>query len=196
MKLVLASTSPFRKELLQRLKVEFTCIPSEIDETPVKGESIEDMVIRLSELKARAVAERFSNDPEGAIIIGSDQSAALNGSPLTKPGNFDNAFKQLKDASGQRIEFKTGLCVLNTITEKTHLACESYTVVFKDLSESTIERYLKKEKPYNCAGSFKSEGLGVVLFEKFEGDDPSSLIGLPLIKLTEFLEQEGFELLG
>ena len=196
MKLVLASTSPFRKELLQRLKVEFTCIPSEIDETPVKGESIEDMVIRLSELKARVVAERFSNDPEGAIIIGSDQSAALNGSPLTKPGNFDNAFKQLKDASGQRIEFKTGLCVLNTITEKTHLACESYTVVFKDLSESTIERYLKKEEPYNCAGSFKSEGLGVVLFEKFEGDDPSSLIGLPLIKLTEFLEQEGFELLG
>jgi len=196
MKLVLASTSPFRKELLQRLQVEFTCISPEIDETPASDENVEEMVIRLSELKARAVAKRLPSDPEGALIIGSDQSAVLNGHPLAKPGNFDNAFKQLKAASGQSIEFKTGLCLLNTITEKTQLACVTYTVVFKELSDLTIKQYLVKEEPYNCVGSFKSEGLGIVLFEKFEGDDPSSLIGLPLIKLTEFLEQEGFEVLG
>jgi MAF protein len=196
MKLILASTSPFRKELLQRLKVEFTCISPDVDETPAENESIEDMVIRLAELKTRTVAERFSNDPEGALIIGSDQSAALNGKPLSKPGNFDNAFKQLKAASGQRIEFLTGLCLYNTLTKKIHMACVPYSVVFKQLSEDTIKRYLKKEEPYNCAGSFKSEGLGVILFEKFEGDDPSALIGLPLIKLIDFLEREGFELLG
>jgi len=196
MKLILASTSPFRKELLQRLEVEFTCMSPDVDETPAKNESIEDMVIRLAELKVRAVAKHFSNDPDGALIIGSDQSAVLNGKPLNKPGNFDNAFKQLKAASGQRIEFLTGLCLYNTLTQKTHIACVPYTVVFKQLSEYTIERYLKKEEPYHCAGSFKSEGLGVILFEKFEGDDPSALIGLPLIKLVELLELEGFELLG
>ena len=195
MKLILASTSPYRKELLQRLKVEFTCIPSEVDETPKSGETVEELVVRLSELKALAVADQLSSQDEGALIIGSDQSATLNGNMLNKPGNFDNAFKQLKAASGKRIEFKTGLCLLNTLTKKTQIACIPYTVVFKNLSDSVIESYLKKEEPYNCAGSFKSEGLGVVLFERFEGSDPSSLIGLPLIKLTEFLEQEEFGLL-
>lgn len=195
MKLVLASISPYRKELLQRLKVEFICASPGIDETPIRDEKVQDMVTRLSELKARAVAEKFSSDPEGALIIGSDQSATLNGNPLTKPGDFETAFQQLKAASGQKIEFLTGLCLFNTATNKIQLACVPYTIMFKQLSDKTIEGYLKKEQPYNCAGSFKSEGLGVVLFEKFEGDDPSSLIGLPLIKLTEFLEHEGFEIL-
>jgi MAF protein len=196
MKLVLASTSPFRKELLQRLGVDFSCASPDVDETPVEGESIEEMVIRLSELKASAIAQEYESTPEGALIIGSDQSAVLNGKPLTKPGNFENAVKQLTAASGQRIVFQTGLCLLNTLTGHKQSICESYTVVFKELSQQMIENYLKKEEPYNCAGSFKSEGLGIALFEKFEGEDPNSLIGLPLIKLIAMLKQEGFEILG
>ena len=194
MKLILGSTSPFRKELLDRLQIEFSCASPNVDETPVENESIEDMVMRLSELKAEAVAEQIKG--QDALIIGSDQSAVLNGKPLTKPGNFDNAVKQLTDASGQRIVFQTGLCLLNTRTGKKQTICEPYTVVFKKLSALTIERYLKKEEPYNCAGSFKSEGLGIALFEKFEGEDPNSLIGLPLIKLIGMLENEGIEILA
>ena len=194
MKLILGSTSPFRKELLDRLQIEFSCASPNVDETPVENESIEDMVMRLSELKAEAVAEQIKG--QDALIIGSDQSAVHNGKPLTKPGNFDNAVKQLTDASGQRIVFQTGLCLLNTRTGKKQTICEPYTVVFKKLSALTIERYLKKEEPYNCAGSFKSEGLGIALFEKFEGEDPNSLIGLPLIKLIGMLENEGIEILA
>ena len=189
MKLILGSTSPFRKELLERLHIEFSCASPNIDETPVEGESIEDMVKRLSELKAEAVADQIKG--QEALIIGSDQSAVLNGKPLTKPGNFENAVNQLTEASGQRIIFQTGLCLLNTKTGNKQTICEPYTVVFKKLSAQTIERYLKKEEPYNCAGSFKSEGLGIALFEKFEGEDPNSLIGLPLIKLISMLENEG-----
>lgn len=194
MKLILGSTSPFRKELLERLKIEFSCASPDVDESPVDGESIEDMVMRLSELKAETVAEQVKNSGEDALIIGSDQSAVLNGKPLTKPGNFDNAVKQLTEASGQRIIFQTGLCLLNTRTGHKQTICEPYTVVFKKLSPETIERYLKTEQPYNCAGSFKSEGLGIALFEKFEGEDPNSLIGLPLIKLVAMLQNEGIEI--
>lgn len=196
MKLVLASTSPFRKALLERLHIDFECASPDIDESPLDGESIENMVMRLSEQKAVAVAEQYAGITEGALVIGSDQSAVLNGQPLTKPGNFENAVKQLQAASGQRIVFQTGLCLLNTLSGHKQTICESYTVVFRDLSIQMIENYLKKEEPYNCAGSFKSEGLGVVLFEKFEGDDPNSLIGLPLIQLTQMLKQEGIELLA
>lgn len=195
MKLVLASTSPFRKELLQRLGIDFSCTSPEIDESPIEGENIEAMVMRLSELKASAIARKYKSDPDGSLIIGSDQSAVLNGTILTKPGNYENAVKQLTAASGQRIVFHTGLCLLNTLTGNKQSICEPYTVVFKKLSQQTIERYLKKEEPYNCAGSFKSEGLGITLFEKFEGEDPNSLIGLPLIKLIIMLKQEGFEVL-
>ena len=194
MKLILGSTSPFRKELLQRLHIEFSCAAPDVDETPIAGESIEDMVMRLSELKAEAIAKQIKNTGEDALIIGSDQSAVLNGKPLTKPGNYENAVKQLTDASGQRIVFQTGLCLLNSRTGEKQTICEPYTVVFKTLSSQTIERYLKIEKPYNCAGSFKSEGLGIALFEKFEGEDPNSLIGLPLIKLITMLENEGLEI--
>ena len=193
MKLILGSTSPFRKELLDRLQIDFSCASPDVDETPVENESIEAMVMRLSELKAEAVAEQIKG--QDALIIGSDQSAVLNGKPLTKPGNFENAVKQLTEASGQRIVFQTGLCLLNTRTGKKQTICEPYTVVFKKLSTQTIERYLEKEEPYNCAGSFKSEGLGIALFEKFEGEDPNSLIGLPLIKLVGMLENEGIGIL-
>ena len=192
MKLVLASTSPYRKALLDRLHVEYICDSPDIDETPLAEESVENMVVRLAQLKAEAVADRHRD----ALIIGSDQSAELDGKPLSKPGNFANAVKQLENASGKRIVFQTGLCLLNTRSGNIQTACVPYTVVFRPLTANMIEHYLHKEQPYNCAGSFKSEGLGIALFEKFEGEDPNALIGLPLIRLTQFLENEGFSILG
>lgn len=187
MKLILASTSPFRKQLLDKLQLDYETASPEVDETPLPDEEMEAMVVRLAEAKARAVANRY---PE-ALVIGSDQSAVLNNQPLTKSGGFDKAFQQLKDASGQKIIFQTGLCLHNTKTGHTQTACIPYTVVFKTLSDSQIKNYLEKEKPYNCAGSFKSEALGITLFERFEGEDPNALIGLPLIKLVEMLANEG-----
>jgi len=192
MKLILASTSPYRKALLERLQVDFLCDSPEIDESPLAGESVQDMVVRLAKLKAEAVAGKYPD----ALIIGSDQSAVLEGEILTKSGNFENAVKQLQKASGKRIVFQTGLCLLNTRAGHSQAACVPYTVVFKPLTQDMIEHYLKKEQPYNCAGSFKSEGLGIALFEKFEGEDPNALIGLPLIRLIEMLENEGFGVLG
>lgn len=192
MKLILASTSPYRKALLERLQVDFACDSADIDETALAGESVQDMVVRLAKFKAEAVAGKHPD----ALIIGSDQSAVLDGEILTKSGNFENAVKQLQKASGKRIVFQTGLCLLNTRTGHSQTACAPYTVVFKSLTQDKIEHYLKKEEPYNCAGSFKSEGLGIALFEKFEGEDPNALIGLPLIKLIEMLENEGFSVLG
>jgi MAF protein len=192
MKLILASTSPYRKALLQRLQVHFSSDSADIDESPLAGESVQDMVVRLAESKAEAVAVKH---PE-ALIIGSDQSAVLDGEILTKSGNFENAVEQLQKASGKRIVFQTGLCLLNTTTGNSQTACVPYTVVFKSLTLDTIRRYLKKEQPYDCAGSFKSEGLGIALFKKFEGEDPNALIGLPLIRLIEMLENEGFSVLG
>lgn len=191
-KLVLASTSPFRKALLEQLQLDFSCDSPDADETPIPGESIEEMVVRLAEIKARAVE---NNHPD-ALIIGSDQSAVLNDEVLTKPGNRENAVKQLKAAAGQKITFHTGLCLLNTATGNSQCANVPYTVVFRNLSDEQINAYLDKEEPYNCVGSFKSEGLGITLFERFEGDDPNALIGLPLIKLNEFLRNEGFEILS
>ena len=191
MKLILASTSPYRKALLERLQLDFQCDPPDIDENPMPGESVENMVVRLAKNKAEAVA---ANHPD-ALVIGSDQSAVLDGEVLTQPGNFDNAVKQLQKASGKRIAFQTGLCLLNTRSGNVQTACIPYTVVFKTLTQGMITNYLRKEEPYNCAGSFKSEGLGIALFEKFEGDDPNALIGLPLIKLIEMLDNEGFNVL-
>jgi len=191
MKIVLGSTSPFRKALLERLHIDFICDAPDIDETPLHNEDVEKMVMRLSVAKAEAIAGNHSH----ALIIGSDQSAVLNGEKLSKPGNFENAFKQLTRASGQKITFQTGLCLLNTETGNIQSTCVPYTVVFKELTAKMIENYLHKEKPYNCAGSFKSEGLGIALFERFEGDDPNALIGLPLIQLVNFLDNEGFSIL-
>ncbi len=192
MKIVLASTSPFRKALLERLHIDFSCDSPDIDETPLPDEAIEDMVIRLAIAKAQAVAQRHPD----ALVIGSDQSAVLNGRKLSKPGNFDNAFKQLSRASGQKITFQTGLCLLNSRSGNIQSSCIPYTVVFKQLTAEKIENYLRKEQPYNCAGSFKSEGLGIALFERFEGNDPNALIGLPLIELVNFLENEGMDILA
>ncbi|MCG6937491.1 MAG: Maf family nucleotide pyrophosphatase [Gammaproteobacteria bacterium] len=192
MKIVLGSTSPFRKALLQRLCLDFICDAPDIDETPLQNEDIEKMVVRLSIAKAKAIAGRHAN----ALIIGSDQSAVLNGEKLSKPGNFENAFEQLTRASAQKITFQTGLCLLNSASGNIQSACVPYTVVFKKLTAKMIADYLHREKPYNCAGSFKSEGLGIALFERFEGDDPNALIGLPLIQLVNFLENEGVSILN
>ncbi len=191
MKLILASTSPYRRALLERLRVDFECDAPDIDESPLEQESVENMVVRLAKLKAEAVAARHP----GALVIGSDQSAVLDGEILTKSGNFENAVEQLRKASGKRIVFQTGLCLLNSNSGRIQSACLPYTVVFKSLTPDMIEHYLKKEQPYDCAGSFKSEGLGIALFERFEGEDPNALIGLPLIKLIEMLNNEGFSVL-
>ena len=190
-KIVLGSTSPFRKALLERLQIDFICDSPDIDETPFPDEPIKNMVSRLAIAKAQAIAERHPD----ALIIGSDQSAVLNGKKLSKPGNFENAFKQLTEASGQKITFQTGLCLLNTKTGNIQSICVPYTVVFKELTARMIENYLHKEEPYNCAGSFKSEALGIALFERFEGSDPNALIGLPLIELVNFLANEGYSIL-
>jgi len=187
MKLVLASSSPFRKALLEKLHLQFETDSPDVDETPLPGESIKTMVKRLSEAKARALAPQHPH----ALIIGSDQSAALNGEVLHKPGNYEVAFKQLKAASGQSITFYTGLCLHNSASGHSETICESFVVKFRELSDSEIENYLKREEPYNCAGSFKSEALGISLFESMRGDDPNTLIGLPLIQLCRMLKANG-----
>jgi MAF protein len=192
MDIILSSTSPFRKALLERLHINFSCESPDIDETPLINETVESMVVRLAIAKAQKVSNKYDN----ALIIGSDQSAILNGEKLSKPGNFDNAFAQLSKASGQKIIFQTGLCLLNSKTGNIQSACIPYTVVFKTLTPDMIENYLRKEEPYNCAGSFKSEALGIALFERFEGDDPNALIGLPLIQLVNFLNNEGVNILN
>jgi len=191
MNIVLGSTSPFRKALLERLRIDFDCDSPDIDETPLENEPVEDMVVRLAIAKAQVISTRHPD----SLIIGSDQSAVLDGKMLSKPGNFENAFKQLTRASGQKITFQTGLCLLNSSTGTIQSACVPYTVVFKNLTPTMIKNYLHKEEPYNCAGSFKSEALGIALFERFEGSDPNSLIGLPLIELVNFLNNEGFSIL-
>lgn len=191
MQIILSSTSPYRKALLERLHINFSCESPNIDETPLAHEPVEDMVVRLAIGKAQAIADKHPD----ALIIGSDQSAVLNGEQLSKPGNYENAFVQLSNASGQKITFQTGLCLLNSNTGNIQSACVPYTVVFKTLSAKMIENYLHKEEPYNCAGSFKSEALGIALFDRFEGDDPNALIGLPLIQLVNFLNNEGFSIL-
>jgi len=187
MQLILASTSPFRKSILEKLDLPFECIAPETDETPEQGEKPEQLVERLAIAKAQAVA----NNVKDALVIGSDQVAVMNNKIMGKPGDFDNAFKQLKAASGKRITFLTGLCLVNSKTGKIHSSVSPFHVVFRYLRDSQIENYLYKEKPFNCAGSFKSEGLGITLFERLEGDDPNTLMGLPLIRLNAMLEIEG-----
>jgi len=190
--LILASTSPFRRDLLLRLGLPFDCAAPEVDETPRSDEAPQALVRRLSEEKARAVANRYPN----ALIIGSDQVAVLDGRIIGKPGDHDRAVAQLRAASGRRVEFLTGLCLLDAATGRAQVEIVPYTVFFRPLSKGLIERYLRSEQPYNCAGSFRSEALGVVLFERLEGDDPNALIGLPLIRLIRMLEEFGVNVLA
>lgn len=189
--LVLGSTSPFRKAILQKLGLPFETDVPEVDETPLDGESPQELVARLSESKAAAVAGRHTN----ALVIGSDQVAVIDGEILGKPGTHEKAIEQLRNASGKTVTFYTGLCLLNSKTQNTQTEVVPFNVVFRELTDKQIESYLSKEQPYNCAGSFKSEALGITLFEKLEGDDPNTLIGLPLIRLTRMLENEGMSVL-
>jgi len=189
--LILASTSPYRKQLLERLGIAFTTASPAVDESRLSGEPPEAMVRRLSEAKARAVAAQHPN----ALIIGSDQMAVCGEEVLGKPGSHENATAQLARLSGKRVTFLTGLCLHNSATGHMQLEVAPFHVVFRTLDASMIENYLKREHPYNCAGSFKSEGLGTALFERLEGDDPTALIGLPLIRLTRMLEKEGIRVI-
>lgn len=191
MKLILASTSPFRKAILDKLSVQFDTVSPEVDETVLKGETPQELVERLSIAKAKAVADKISD----SLVIGSDQVSVINGEIIGKPHTHENAVKQLQKASGKTVTFYTGLCLYNSETQKYQSAVVPFDVVFRKLSMQQIESYLQKEQPYNCAGSFKSEALGIVLFEKLIGDDPNTLMGLPLIQLVKMLEHENFSIL-
>ena len=189
MKLLLASSSSYRRALLQRLGVEFQCQSPDIDETSLPGESPEQLVLRLSLSKAKALA---SNYPDH-LIIASDQIALFQQQILGKPHTVEKAIKQLSSFSGQSVTFHTGLCLLNTKTGQHQLDSIPFSVHFRELNESQIRFYTNEERPLDCAGSFKCEGLGITLFKKMSGDDPNSLIGLPLIRLTEMLINEGVD---
>ncbi|ALE52380.1 septum formation inhibitor Maf [Candidatus Thioglobus autotrophicus] len=197
MALILASSSPFRQTLLNKLGLEFSVVSPNVDESRKPEETPEQLVYRLAQDKAREVAK--SHD---GLIIASDQVATLPGALATdekilgKPHTHENAIKQLSSCSGNIVTFRTSLCLLNTNSGNIQTLVENFKVVFKDLSSAQIDNYLKKEQPYNCAGSFKSEGLGIGLFSRLEGNDPNTLIGLPLIQLIKFLENEGIDILS
>lgn len=184
--IVLSSTSLFRRELLARLGLPFETANPNVDETARHGETPETTALRLSEDKARAVARQY---PE-ALIIGSDQVAYLDGQVFGKPGTHENAARQLQTMRGRTVNFYTGLCLLNARSGKVQLRGVPTLVTFRNLTSDEIENYLRKEKPYNCAGSAKSEGLGIAIIAKMEGEDPNALIGLPLIALCDFLRNE------
>ena len=183
---VLASTSPFRRELLTRLGISFETAAPDVDESPRQDETPDALVRRLSEAKARAVGESCSG-----LIIGSDQVATTGTDILGKPGTHECAAAQLQHLSGKTVTFHTGLCLLDSASGELQLDVVPFRVVFRQLDGERIERYLRHDQPYNCAGSFKSEGLGITLFERMEGDDPTALIGLPLIRLTTMLARAG-----
>ena len=184
--LILASTSPFRAELLTRLQLPFETFAPDINETPLVGESPESMVLRLTKGKAEVAKAQFPNH----LIIASDQCATCDDKIIGKPGTHARAVEQLSRFSNRSVVFLTGLCLLNTATNHMQIDCVPFKVTFRELTEQQIENYLHLEKPYQCAGSFKSEGLGISLFAKMSGEDPNALIGLPLIRLTSFLANE------
>ena len=188
--LVLASTSVYRSELLQRLQLPFETAAPEVDETPLPGESARTTSLRLAQEKARAVATAYPD----ALIIGSDQVALLDGEQIGKPLTHDNAFRQLRAMRGKTTIFYTALALLNSKTGRMQAKVAENHVTLRDLGDAEIEGYLLKEQPYHCAGSAKSEGLGIALMSRMTGDDPNALVGLPLILLTEMLRRENVHL--
>lgn len=188
--IILGSTSPFRKTLMQKLAIDFNTAAPDIDETRLPNESAEAMVRRLSIAKAKEVAKNHNN----ALIIGSDQCAVLKNDIMGKPHTHENAVKQLQASSGNTVTYLTGLCLYDPVNGEYELDCIPFYVEFRQLTTDEINRYLYRDKPYGCAGSFKSEGLGITLFKKMQGDDPSSLRGLPLIRLCEMLRKKGISL--
>ena len=188
--LILASTSRYRKTLLEKLGLPFECAAPEVDESPLPGESAEALVTRLAYAKANAIAHRRDQ----GLIIGSDQVCVCDGQILGKPGTVEKAVAQLMAARGRSITFYTGLCVLDAASGKAEQLVEPFTVHFRTLDETAIRRYVAAEMPLDCAGSFKCEGMGIMLFKGLEGRDPNALIGLPLIGLIELLERHGLAL--
>ncbi|MBK8119267.1 MAG: septum formation inhibitor Maf [Sulfuritalea sp.] len=187
---VLASSSPFRRELLARLQIPFETAVPEADESPLPGEVPAATAQRLAEAKARAVAQRYPD----ALIIGSDQVAASGSERFGKPGRRENATAQLRRMRGKEVVFHTGLCLLNSASNRAQVRCIDTYVGFRKLSDAEIESYLDKEDALNCAGSAKSEGLGISLLCYLRGDDPNALVGLPLIALCDMLRAEGLHL--
>jgi len=188
--LILASSSPYRRELLSRLRLPFSIAAAHLDESPHTGETPQDLVRRLAEEKAQALANRYPQH----LIIGSDQVAVLGDTILGKPHNMTNAVRQLQAVSGRQVDFLTGLALLNTANGRVQVDCVPFSVQFRVLDEALIRRYLEREQPFDCAGSFKSEGLGISLFCRTIGADASSLIGLPLIRLVDMLLAEGVQI--
>lgn len=191
MQIILASTSPYRREILDKLQLPFQCHAPNVEELPKANEDASTMASRLAIAKAKSVAKHYAD----GLIIGSDQVACINGKKLGKPGDHKTAQSQLKEASGKIVMFYTGLCVVNAQNNIVHQLVEPFAVKFKTLTDLQIERYLRKEQPYDCAGSFKCEGLGIVLFEELKGRDPNALVGLPLIGLCELFAKHQFDVL-
>jgi septum formation protein len=188
--LVLASTSRYRRELLARLNIEFEVAAPNVDETPLEGEAPQALALRLACGKAQAVQRAWPD----ALIIGSDQVAVVGDVRLDKPGNFDVAVAQLKLMRGKPVHFYTALCLLDARTARQQTALVPITVHMREYTDAQIERYLRAEEPYDCAGSARIEGLGITLVARLDGDDPNALIGLPLIALCDMLRNEGWEL--
>ena len=187
MKIVLASSSPYRRELLSRFNLPFDVVNPDIDESPRLNETAKEISVRLAREKAVHVTPQYGN----SLIIGSDTTAECEGRIIEKPMIHSQAVSQLKFLSGNLVKFYTSLCLLNTETQALHQCVVDFEVKYKVLTEKRIESYLLKEQPYNCVGSIKSEGLGIILLEYIKGEDPTALIGLPLMKLSEMLQKEG-----
>nr|VFK57201.1 MAG: MAF protein [Candidatus Kentron sp. TUN]VFK65122.1 MAG: MAF protein [Candidatus Kentron sp. TUN]VFK65194.1 MAG: MAF protein [Candidatus Kentron sp. TUN] len=190
--IILASTSVYRRDLLSRLGIMFDIKSPIADEHPLTGESPTELVYRLSEAKAESIQSYYPD----ALIIGSDQVAVLDGDVLGKPGNFTANIQQLSRAAGRQVTFLTGLCLLNTRTGQSETDVIPFSVVFRRLTATQISDYVRREKPFDCAGGFKSERLGIALFERMEGEDPTALVGLPLIRLVTMLQRQGVDILG
>lgn len=189
--LVLASSSPYRRELLQRLQWPFTCAAPEVDETPALDEPPAKLVRRLSRMKAAAIGSICS---EPSLVIGSDQAACLGDTVLGKPGTPERAREQLQLARGRQVEFLTGICVLRTSDGMEQIDLVPVTVQFRNYSDAEIDRYLAADQPFNCAGSFRSESLGISMVEAMQCSDPTAIIGLPMIRLCEMLRTAGLQL--
>ena len=187
--LILGSTSPYRRELLARLRLPFDVASPDVDETPLRDENPRDLATRLARAKAHAVAARFPN----AVVIGSDQVADLEGQPLGKPGTHERAVAQLRQMRGRTVVFQTAVAVVCQASGFAQSDLAAVRVRFRDLSDSDIEAYLRAETPYDCAGSAKSEGLGITLLASIENDDPTALIGLPLIRTCALLRAAGID---
>lgn len=187
-RLILASSSVYRRELLRRLKIPFEVMVPAIDETPLPGERPEQTALRLARAKADAVAQRHPD----AVVIGSDQVATLDGAQIGKPGSHENALRQLQLMRGREVIFHTALSVRGGQQHEADTVNVQTAVLFRDLPDHELEAYLRIEQPYDCAGSAKNEGLGIAILEKIQSDDPTALTGLPLIALTTMLRRAGF----